>query len=239
MNSGVLARLLLGFIFIFALGCNKQNREVEQNLSPLPPANTPETIPANREEAAPTGAATSSDAPLPTSFPATAVSSWRILGNESTGLQLTVPPDWVNLTGAIDTAVATNQLGLIVLLTADSEQTGSNLLGGKPLESGAYAAGLISRLDLPPNTPQTALARLSADLNLTLANGNPVPVTIANAAGGQIPGAYVDLVGSPLPFSQDNAAELRTRLYLFTSALGGAVGQQTQALFLFTAPAAE
>ncbi|NKQ34222.1 MAG: hypothetical protein HF973_01255 [Chloroflexi bacterium] len=241
MNSGVLARLLLGFIFIIALGCSKQNREVEQNLSTLPPVDTPEATPANREDAAPTGAAKSSDTPLllPTTFPVTTVSGWRILGNEKTGLQLTVPPDWVNLTGAIDTAVATNQLGLIVLLTADSEQTGSNLLGGKPLESGAYAAGLISRLDLPPNTPQTALTRLITELNLTLANGAPpVPVTIINAAGGQIPGAYVDLIGSPLPFSQSNATELRTRLYLFTSALGGAVGQQTQALFLLTAPAA-
>ena len=237
MNSGVLARLLLGFILIFALGCSKQNREVEQELATLPPGNTPDATPAIREETAAPPETTDPTNALPPGLPATAVSGWRILGNEKTGLQLTVPPDWVNLTGAIDTAVATNQLGLIVLLTADSEQTGSNLLGGKPLESGAYAAGLISRLDLPPNTPQTALARLAAELNLTLANGGPVPVTITNAAGGQIPGAYVDLIGSPLPFSQSNAAELRTRLYLFTSALGGAVGQQTQALFLFTAPA--
>ncbi len=240
MNSGVLARLLLGFIFIFALGCSRQNREVEQNLAPLPPVNTPEAVPANREEAVPAGTANSGNAPPPTPFPATAVSGWRILGNEKTGLQLAAPPDWVNLTGAIDTAVATNQLGLIVLLTADSEQTGGSLLGGKPLESGAYAAGLISRLDLPPTTPQAALSRLVAEFNLAPANSAPpIAVTVANAAGGQIPGAYVDLIGSPLPFSQSNAAELRTRLYLFTSALGGAVGRQTQALFLFTAPAAQ
>lgn len=236
MNSGILTRLLLGFILVFALGCSRQDRETEQEPAALPPGNTPDAAPG-KETAAPPKATNPVNA-LPTGLPATAVSGWRILGSEKTGLQLTVPPDWVNLTGAIDTAVATNQLGLIVLLTADSEQTGSRLLAGEPLESGAYAAALISRLDLPPNTPQTTLARLVAEFNLTPANGDPVPVIISNAAGGQIPGAYVDLIGSPLPLSQSNAPELRTRLYLFTSALGGAVGQQTQAMFLLTAPAA-
>ena len=234
MKTGVLARLLLGFVLVFAVGCSKQSGEVEQELATLPPKLAPDAAP-RKETAAPPEKSRPASAP-PAQPAATAV-GWRVLGSEKTGLQLAVPPDWVNLTGAIDTATAANQLGLIVLLAADSEQTGSDLLEGKPLANGAYAAGLISRLELPPGAPQNVLTRLTADFNLTPLN-TPATAIAINAAGGQIPGAYVDLAGSPLPFGQGNVAELRTRLYLFTSALGGAVGQQTQALFLFTAPAA-
>lgn len=241
MNSGVLARLLLGLVLAFTFGCSKQDAEVEQDFSTLPPATLSKPTPTN-EQAATTPVelsnANDGQTALPSASATADFSGWRVLGSEKTGLQLSIPADWVNLTGVIDTAVATNPLGLIVLLAADSEQTGTNLLGGKFIEDGAYAAGLISHLDLPPTTPQAALERLVTERGLQPANGAPVPVTILNATGGQIPGAYVDLLGSPLAFDPANAAALRSRLYLFTSPLSGAVGQQTQALLLFAAPAA-
>ncbi len=234
MKTSVSLRLVLGLILIFVVACSKPQVEEERDLSTeIAPSPT-----SGQEATSTTSSTTPTNAPppLPTAIPTTARSGWQTIGNSTSGLQFEVPGSWQNLTSQIDTAVATNPLGLIVLLAGDSSRTAESLLGGKPIENGAFAVGLISHLDLPPNTPQATLTRLTTQLNLPPADGDPVPVTAVTATGSQIPGAYIDIVGDPVGLAVNAAESLQTRLFLYTTTLGGAVSQSTQAIFLFTAP---
>ena len=236
MKTSVSLRLVLGLILIFIAACSKPQVEEERDLSteiaPSPTsgqATTTTTSVTNPTNAPP---------PLPTALPTTARSGWQTIGNATSGLQIELPGSWQNLSSRIDTAVATNPLGLIVLLAGDSGRTSESLLGSKPIENGAFAVGLISHLDLPPNTPQATLTRLTTQLGLPPANGEPVLVSAATPTGTQIPGAYIDIVGDPLSLTVNAPETLQTRLFLYTSTLGGAVNQPSQAIFLFTAPTA-
>ncbi len=236
MRTSVFLRLLLGLTLTLVVACSKPPVEEERDLAT-------ESSPTPTDEQAATSATSFSDPtnappPLPTALPTTALSGWQAVGNTTSGLQMAVPGSWVNLSSRIDTAVATNPLGLIVLLAADSPRTGESLLNNKQIESGAFAVGLISHLDLPPNTPQATLSRLTNQLGLPPANGDPIPVSATTPTGSQIPGAYIDIVGDPLNFAVNPAESLQTRLFLFTTTLGGAVSQPAQAIFLFTAPTA-
>ncbi|GIK58604.1 MAG: hypothetical protein HND44_12485 [Chloroflexi bacterium] len=177
--------------------------------------------------------------PSPTAAPTTSLySNWQQAGNATTGLQLQAPPEWVNLSGQLDTAGASNASGLIVLLLSDSTRTGESLLAGKPLGDGAYVAGLVSNQAQSLNTPQAALMQYLHQLNknITILN-EPTPVTAFTNSGSRVTGAYADVVGEPLIFSSGQT-DLRTRVLLFTSALTGAVNQNTQAVFLLSAPEA-
>ena len=233
MKASVFLRLVLGLILIFLVACSEPQIEEERDLST-------EIAPTATIEQKPTSAFNPTDAPPPllTPLPTTARAGWQSVGSPTSGLQMAVPGNWVNLSGRVDTAVATNQLGLIILLAANSPRTGESLLGGKRIEEGAFAVGLISHLDLPPNTPQATLTRLTNQFGLPPANGEPVLVSADTSNGSQIPGAYIDIVGDPLSLAINNPDELKTRLFLYTATLGGAVNQPSQAIFLFTAPTA-
>ncbi|HUM70278.1 MAG TPA: hypothetical protein PLK31_15710, partial [Chloroflexota bacterium] len=177
--------------------------------------------------------------PSPPAAPTTSLyTNWQQAGNATTGLQLQAPPEWVNLSGQLDTAGASNASGLIVLLLSDSTRTGESLLAGKPLADGAYVAGLVSNQAQSLNTPQAALMQYLQQLNknITILN-EPSPVTAFTNSGSRITGAYADVVGEPLIFSSGQS-DLHTRILLFTSALTGAVNQNSQAVFLLSAPEA-
>lgn len=233
MRTSVSLRLVLGLTLILAVACSKPPVEEERDLAT---ESSPTPTDAQEVTSAAVFDPTNAPPPMPTALPTTALSGWQAVGNSTSGLQMAVPGSWVNLSNRIDTAAATNPLGLIVLLAADSPRTGESLLNNKQIENGAFAVGLISHLDLPPNTPQATLTRLTSQLNLPPANGEPVPVSASAATGAQIPGAYIDIVGDPLGFAVNPAASLQTRLFLFTATLGGAVSQPAQAIYLFTAP---
>lgn len=234
--------LLIGVFVVVAVAC-KPISEEEQDLTTAEsaPSSTDVPIEANQQATLPIPTksfATSSPPPLPTAAPtAPAFAGWQQIGNPATGLQLFAPPEWINLSGQVDTAVTANELGITVMLLANSERTGNSLLGSKAIGDGAYVAGLIAHLDLPPNTPQATLNRLATDLSTERTTLAPAaPVTASVGAGGLITGSYIDLEGAPLLFST-SGSNMRTRIYLFSSALAGAISQQNQALFIMSTSA--
>jgi hypothetical protein len=223
------------------VACSKPAIEEDQESSDVdqpPLALTQDTQPHTTSPAAPNhNQPTIPPPPSPTAAPTTSLyNTWQQAGSETTGLQLLVPPEWVNLSGQLDTAGATDESGLIVLLLGDSDRTGESLLNGKPLTGGAYVAGLVSHQAQSLNTPQAALMQYISQLNKTVTLLNePTPITAFTNSGGRITGAYVDIVGESLIFGSGQT-DLHTRVLLFTSAITGAVNQNTQAIFLLSTP---
>ncbi len=236
--------LLVGLIVVTVVAC-KPVSEDERELPTIesPPASTDIPIEANANQAAtlpiPTKSVATSPPPLaPSAIPTSpAFAGWTQIGNPATGLQLLAPPNWINLSGQVDTAVTANELGITVMLLANSERTGNSLLGSKAIGDGAYVAGLIAHLDLPPNTPQATLNRLANDLSNS-AERTPIaqaaPTTASVGTGGTVTGSFIDLEGAPLLFST-SGSDMRTRIYLFTTNLAGTISQQTQAMFIMSA----
>lgn len=243
VKSGWVRVLVVVLVTTAVVSCSKPDIEEELEFSPTedpPPSILPtETDSHESSVTTPTQPQpTNSPPPLPTAAPTTAqFSNWQQVGSNATGLQILAPPDWINLSGQLDTPATANQLGLIVLLLADSARTGESLLSGKPIDSGAYVAGLVSHRDLPPNSPQTALLQLLEQSNKSFTPLNePAPITAFTASGNRLTGAFVDVLGDSFLFTGSEQQNLRTRVLLFTSTLGGAVNQNTQALFLMSAP---
>jgi hypothetical protein len=234
--------VLLGVLVTAVVACSKppieEDREFE---TPDEPAINLSTETAEQTAAEPDSPTqtkpTFPPPPLPTAAPTTSLyASWQQAGNEATGLQLLAPPEWINLSGRLDATATANEAGLVVLLLGDSERTGESLLNDKALAEGAYVAGLLSHHNLPPNTPQATLSQYLTQLNksITLLN-EPAPITAFTASGSRLAGAVVDVVGEPLIFNSGQS-DLHTRILLFTSTLAGAVNQDTQAVFLLSAP---
>lgn len=233
--------VLLGVMVTAVVACSKPAIEEDRDFT----ATDEPVIPLSEDQAAvplnntPTQSKpTIPPPPSPTAAPTSSLfATWQQAGNEATGLQLLAPPEWINLSGQLDTPATANELGLIVLLLSDSERTGQSLLSGKSISSGAYVAGLISHHDLPLNTPPATLTHYLSQLNKNVTPLNePMPITAFTSSGNRITGAYVDVLGEPLLFTSSQT-DLQTRILLFTSTLAGAVDQNTQAVFLLSAPA--
>ena len=163
--------LLAGLMLVTIVACKPVNEEdLERPTDESPTATTDIPIESQEDQAAtmpiPTKPqATSVPPPAPSAAPTTpAYAGWQQIGNPATGLQLLAPPTWFNLSGQVDTAVTASELGITVLLLADSQRTGEGLLGGKNIGDGAYVAGLIAHLDLSPSTSLATLNRLANDL---------------------------------------------------------------------------
>lgn len=234
--------LLLSLALVVVVAC-KPMSEDERELTTAESEPNPTSTPVVASQAAtlpiPTKTVpTSPPPPAPTPAPTTeAYAGWQQIGNPATGLQLLAPPEWINLSGQADTAVTANELGITVMLLANSERTGNSLLGNKAIGDGAYVAGLIAHLDLPSSTSQVSLNRLADDLTAERTLITPAtPITATVGTGGLVTGSYIDVEGPPLLFST-RAEQMRTRVYLFTTTLTGALSQQTQALFIMSSPA--
>lgn len=172
--------------------------------------------------------------PLPTAQP----DAWLRVGSESTGVQLSIPPNWVNLSGSLDAVAATNALGLVVLLASDSPRTGSSLLAGKGVGSGAYAAGLLTNLELDGVEPADSLEMLAEQL---LPEDAPEPQAFSIASqvnddGRTIGGAYVDVEGTAVIFPDTINQPMRTRIMYFPIDVGSA-NDPKQAVFVFSSGA--
>ncbi len=236
--------LFIGLVIVTLVACKPVSEDDrEPATAESPPASTEVPLEANANQPAtlpiPTKSAATSPPPsIPSAVPTSpGFAGWQQIGNPATGLQLLAPPAWINLSGQVDTAVTANELGITVMLLANSERTGNSLLGSKAIGDGAYVAGLIAHLDLPPNTPQSTLNRLARDLSAD-AERTPVteaaPVSASVGTGGLVTGSFIDLQGAPLLFSP-SGSDMRTRIYLFSTALAGTISQQTQALFIMSA----
>ena len=173
--------------------------------------------------------------PQPTSSLA---GSWQLVGGETVGLALRIPPGWTDLSPALDVAAATNPLGLSVLLLSDSQRTGRSVLAGKDLTSGAYGVGLIAGQVTAADDPVAALNRVISDLETAVIPlGQTQPIT-ATTTSGVVNGAVIEIDGDPLGFFEKGQGQLRARLLLFLSKTGGVSDDYAASLFLFSAPVA-
>jgi hypothetical protein len=164
-------------------------------------------------------------------------------------LEIAAPPEWVNLSGRIDVSEATSKLGLIVLLLAESERTGSSVLAGKELNSGAYFVGMIGNVDEPIDDPLARLAELVQGLGGTVTPiGEPALLAISfsstdsgsGEAISEVVGARMDVVGDPGGFLTTGQEQLLTRIALFPITLrDGDEVVDAQAVLLQSAVAAQ
>lgn len=171
--------------------------EVLVDQTPLP---SPET--GSKESLSPTT--------IPSALPGTA--PWRTIGSERTGLELDLPPDWVNLSDRITIPTIGNQLGINLLFAADSERTGRNLLVGKDFSDGAYLISLAITPPAPDAEPAAVLAALIATTAPSAVHLTDIePVTSANG----VPGYALDLIDGPIGLRADRPANLYSRVALF------------------------
>ncbi|MCP5101347.1 MAG: hypothetical protein GY943_37855 [Chloroflexi bacterium] len=242
MKQCVWLRLFFGTLLVVMVACRpiseeqgilQTTKDVTTTQSPAiaqqatAPSNVPE-VPTNLPPPEPT--------PLPT---VGAVENWLQIGNEAAGIKMSVPPDWINLSDQLDTHFAANQLGLVSLLAANTNRTGTALLANKGIGNGAYAAGLITSLDSSTSGPATALTTLLDSFAITPIS-TVMNITAASPSLNFVSGAYTEYEGTPLIFSGNNEQTLRTRIYLFSMATNNQPTlPPTQAIFLFSADPAE
>ena len=241
MKKSGWSRLVVGVLLTTVVAC-KPLTEEERDLSSTEPAVM--MMPTTTAAQQPTTTTGAKPEPSllpptqPTALPTTDTAGWQQAGGEAAGLQIAAPPEWMNLSGRLDASTTSSPLGLIVLLLADSERTGSSLLATKPISTGAYALGIVATLDLPANVPLAALTKMIGDLEPAVTSVSQVMPITAATTSGEVMGAYIDVVGRPLVFGASGDQNIRTRVLLFPSAESGlSVASQTQAIFLLSAPA--
>ncbi|MEM7335872.1 MAG: PPC domain-containing protein [Chloroflexota bacterium] len=235
MSRIVKRRLIFGVLFIL-IGCLPANEDEPNEPTIIEVEETVEIV----QEVTATPNVTSAPPVLPTPLPTEKPDAWLRVGSEASGVQLSIPPEWVNLSGALDTVSATNALGLVVLLTSDTERTGSALLAGKGSGEGAYAAGLITNLALPSGDPTVGLSTLTEQL---VGQGVTVPqvssiASQVNSEGRTIGGAFVDVEGTAVIFPDSANQQMRTRLLYFPIS-GADANEPKQALFIMSADASQ
>ncbi len=167
--------------------------------------------------------------PAPTSF---LLSNWEIMGDETYGMQMAIPADWADMSGEIqlDTTNLKSPVGLISLFAANNPRSGAALLAGKEIQVGAFAAGLVTNIDLPSDNPVSSLQLLVAHLGAENRMVSEItPITISGT-----PGAFVDVLGNPVIFPDGNGQNLVTRIYLLAQAVGEGSEEVIQPLFLFS-----
>ncbi|MBE2222982.1 MAG: PPC domain-containing protein [Anaerolineae bacterium] len=167
--------------------------------------------------------------PAPTSF---LLNNWKIIGDETYGMQMAIPADWADMSGDVqlDTTSLKSPVGLISLLAANNPRTGIALLADKEIQAGAFTAGLMTNLEMPSDNPVAALQTLVDYLG---AENRMVSEIIPVAVNG-VPGAYVDVLGNPVLFPDGNGQNLVTRIYLLAQAVGEGDEAGFQPLFLFS-----
>ncbi len=230
--SRMLKRGLFFGVLLIAIGCMPANED-EQNEPII--IEVEETVVVIQEVIV-TTEATKVPPSLPTPLPTDEPDAWLRVGSEVTGVQLSIPPDWVNLSGALDAVTATNPLGLVVLLTSDTERTGSALLAGKGSGEGAYAAGLITNLASTSDDPTMALSSLVEQL-IGVEVSLPQVSSMASQINGQgrtVGGAFIDIEGTAVIFPDSVNQRMRTRL-LYFPLQDTEGGTPKQAVFVFSA----
>lgn len=226
--------LLLCVVTTAVTACKPLKKEPADTPAMTPmPATATATIVPSQPAASPTPPPTNTPPPKPTPAPTIDPRlSWPRIGGQSQGVAIAIPPTWVNLSGDLDVASATNRLGLITLLAADSPRAGRSLLAGKDSGSGAFMAGLVANFPPQADTPMTTLLDAVNQLGDVVSPiGSPQPLP------GQA-GAFMDVNGDPAGFFAAGGEALRTRIILLAPDTAAAE-EEALFYFLFSAPAEE
>jgi hypothetical protein len=238
MKQCVWSCLVLSVLLLSSIACRPISEE-ENNLHVTKepslteaPAIAPQATESSFAITEPTNPPPPEPTPLPT---VGATKNWVQIGNAAAGLQMSVPPDWVNLSGQLDTPSAANPLGLVSLLAANTARTGSALIANKDIGGGAYVSGLITTLNINDGGPAVVLSNLLNTFTIT-PTSNIMNIVAASPTLNIISGAYTEFDGVPLIFASSNKQNLHTRIYLFSVATqNNPTSLQTQAIFLFSA----
>jgi len=249
--------LFLGILLIIGSAC-KPITEEDSVLSTLfpEPINVTTTSIAQQPEVTTEASSTLTRTPLPPPLPTPeptsmsdtlmAFEDWKQIGDETSGLGIAVPPKWVNLSGQIDVPTAANQIGLLVLLLADSDKTGNSILAGKELSSGAFVMGMVSTRNLDLDDPLKALDQTLDAIQPHITRiGEPILLenplvqspSPANDTFKEIIGVSIDVLGDPIQIFNTTENTLRTRILIFQAQQNGSKSGENQAVFLLSAPA--
>ena len=162
---------------------------------------------------------------------------WQRVGDETTGLQIVVPPDWLNLSSQLDVAAATNQLGLTTLLLVDAERTGASLLSDKEIGMGAFVMGVIRNQAIPLDSPRSSLNSLLSQLTAEVVRN--IRAVTAVSDSGSVAGATADISGDPVGFPIVEGQDFQMRLLLFPIDHDAETALTTQAILLMGTTADE
>jgi hypothetical protein len=204
--------LVLGFFVTTVIACQPDVRRNE----PIVPE--PEGAASFRATTEPP------DIPAPENHPAiedlafitpvtwSTVDDWRVIGNHRTGLSVTVPSTWINLTERGSLPAMDNQLGITLIFAADSARTGQSLTAGKSFQNGAYLSGLIVLAPSPEADPAKAMEEILSAIAPSATRLTAVtPVYSANSVSGMA----IDVVDSPIGLVANRPTDLRTRIILY------------------------
>lgn len=207
--------LVFGFLFTAVTACRPLNDNNNLTTLEAEPGVTPSAAIARQATdppitAVPTAALAISPPPVPT--PAATADGWQSIGSEVVGVQAMVPGDWSELSAQLDAPTAVNQLGVAVLLAADSDRTGRSLLAGKGIESGAYVQAIHAPAETLSATPVASLEALLSRLQPAVQALGPLSTVFSNNA---VPGATVEVTGAPVGTTGVSGQTVRTRILLF------------------------
>jgi hypothetical protein len=152
------------------------------------------------------------------------------VGDETTGLQLAIPPDWLDLSQQLDVSAATNQLGLTTLFLVDAERTGLSLLAGKEIGMGAFVMALMTNQELPLDSPRSGLTILLGQL--AIPTFSPIEAVTAASPRGTAAGATTDTIGNPIGFPIVEGQDFQMRLLLFPIGQDAQTSVTTHAILL-------
>ncbi|UCG23964.1 MAG: hypothetical protein JSW55_17815 [Chloroflexota bacterium] len=177
-GTRLLALLIFGAA-VFA-ACRAESPEVTPSPTLTPrgtvgatTTNQPAFTPTIAPTVTPTESPTSTQTPKPTATfePAATIEptpeleaqalpeGWRELGNERLGLQIAAPADWIDMSDQARAAGWHDGFGPQVLLLADSQQSGENVISGQPAIGGGFVLGFVSE-DITPS-PDAAASLLA------------------------------------------------------------------------------
>ncbi len=169
------------------------------------PTSTPTLAPTVTNEPTPTiGTTPDSGLELTLLLP----EGWRRLGNERLGLQIASPPDWIDLSDRARAGGWLDSFGPRMLLVADSQQSGENVLSGQSKIGGGFVLGFVSE-EIGPSAD--AAASLVAFLGEIAQEESLVFQRVALDSSA-IPAAYVDLESIPLSQFENESQQLSFRL---------------------------
>lgn len=222
--------LLVGFLFV-TVACKPVTNETGTQVVE-PAVTAAATIVGYSPTATNSPKPTPTPPAKPTPAPTSLLHNWKIIGDEANGMQIAIPADWADVSGDIsqDTTTLNSTIGLLNLFAANNPRTGAALLAGKDIQTGAFMAGLITNIELPGADPAEALGVIIDSLQ---ANERVVS-DVTSVMVGQIPAAYVDVLGNPVLFADGKAQNLVTRIYLLGRPETEAETALAQPLFLFS-----
>jgi hypothetical protein len=225
--------LVIGFLIV-AVACKPLTDENGNSVvepAVTMPADMPQQKPTATNQPKPTPSPPPKPTPAPTSF---LLNNWEIIGDETYGMEMAMPADWADMSRDVqlDTTTLKSPVGLISLFAANNPRTGTALLADKEIQAGAFAAGLVSNIELPAENAMSSLQALIAILGAENKLVSEItPVTI-----GGVNGAFVDVLGNPVIFPEGIGQNLVTRIYLLPPTVGEEVEDTLQPLFLFSTP---